>query len=270
MNIASTFISLSEPLELVKPRYGSFNNPASLAQATAMLGITLGQEGHYAQFPQHFSQRLAVIAAVSLKNNGVFPGSADLASNRGNGVYQRQCLGDIMSVGAGEFIGQGDAVAVGDQMVLTTRFAPICGVWAGLLPPKTALTEPESTTALEKSRRSARRNLARRTWCILSQTPAFCQSRNRRQQVMPLPQPISLGKYSQPMPVLRTKSIPVKAARSEMGLRPGYRNRRSRFGISGSISDHNCSSNIGLAMSNLLKIRLLMTSAVYLKNLSFC
>jgi hypothetical protein len=43
-----------------------------------------------------------------------------------------------------------------------------------------------------------------------------------------------------------------------------------RFGRMGSIRDHNCSSNIGLAMSVLHKIRLLMTSAIYVKKLSFC
>jgi hypothetical protein len=42
------------------------------------------------------------------------------------------------------------------------------------------------------------------------------------------------------------------------------------FGIMGSKSNHNCSSNIGLAMSNLLTIGLLMTSAIGVPKLSFC
>ncbi len=47
-----------------------------------------------------------------------------------------------------------------------------------------------------------------------SHTPASFQSLNRRQQVIPLLHPISLGRYSHPIPVINTNSIPVKALRS--------------------------------------------------------
>ena len=43
-----------------------------------------------------------------------------------------------------------------------------------------------------------------------SQTPACCQSRRRRQQVIPEPHPISRGRSSQGIPVLRTNTIPVR------------------------------------------------------------
>ncbi len=38
---------------------------------------------------------------------------------------------------------------------------------------------------------------SRRTWCSLRQTPAWYQSRSLRRHVIPLPYPISAGKYSQ-------------------------------------------------------------------------
>jgi hypothetical protein len=63
------------------------------------------------------------------------------------------------------------------------------------------------------------RRFSRTRW-ILSHTPVACQSRSRRQQVMPDPQPISCGRYSQGMPVRSTKRIPVKAWRSGTGV-PG-------------------------------------------------
>jgi hypothetical protein len=44
------------------------------------------------------------------------------------------------------------------------------------------------------------------------QTPALCQSRKRRQQVMPQPQPISRGSISQGMPDFSTNRMPVSAA----------------------------------------------------------
>lgn len=270
MNIASAFIPLPEAFKLVKPGQASFHNPACFTQSATVFGIAFCQQRNDAQFSQGLSQRFAMVGPVPLKGLRPLLGSARFATDGGDGLDQRQGLGDIMPIGFRQFMGQRDPVGIGNHVVLGTCFTPVRGVWAGFLPPKTARTEDESTIALEKSIWSALRNWTRRIWWILSHTPAFCQSRNLRQQVIPLPQPISCGKYSQPIPVLSTKRIPVRAARSETGLRPGYRNRRLRFGTTGSKSNHNCSSNIGLAMSNLLTIRLLMTSAIGVKKLSFC
>src|SRR3954453_20668965 len=52
--------------------------------------------------------------------------------------------------------------------------------------------------------------------------PASCQSLNRRQQVMPEPQPISWGSISQGMPLFSTNRMPVRAARSSTGGRPPF------------------------------------------------
>jgi hypothetical protein len=80
-----------------------------------------------------------------------------------------------------------------------------------------------------------------------SQTPSACQSRNRRQQVMPDPQPSSGGSISQGMPLLRTKTIPVRQARSGTLGRPPLGFGFS-FGSSGSTIVHNSSLTSGLLM----------------------
>jgi hypothetical protein len=52
------------------------------------------------------------------------------------------------------------------------------------------------------------------------------------------------------MPVFSTNRMPVKAARSAIGLRPGYLTRRGfDGGSSGSISAQSSSSMIGLPIS---------------------
>jgi hypothetical protein len=79
------------------------------------------------------------------------------------------------------------------------------------------------------------------------QTSALFQSRSRRQQVIPDPQPISRGRYSQGMPVFSTKMIPVSAARSGTRGRPPFGFGGSR-GISGSTSAHSSSLTSCLAM----------------------
>lgn len=82
-----------------------------------------------------------------------------------------------------------------------------------------------------KSIWSAWRSLFSRMRWTLCHTPACFQSRSRRQQVMPEPQPISCGSISQGMPDMRTNRMPVKHARSGSGLRPGLRFLRGRAGM---------------------------------------
>jgi hypothetical protein len=65
---------------------------------------------------------------------------------------------------------------------------------------------------------------------------------------MPLPQPISAGRYSQGIPVFSTNRIPVSAARSDTRGRPPFGFGGSG-GISGAIRAHNASGNSSFAMA---------------------
>src|SRR5471032_2056969 len=69
-----------------------------------------------------------------------------------------------------------------------------------------ARIEEESTMTRDQSIWSAARKRASNTSCSSSQTPAACQSRRRRQQLIPLPQPISCGSRSQRRPVCRMQN----------------------------------------------------------------
>jgi hypothetical protein len=83
---------------------------------------------------------------------------------------------------------------------------------------------------------------------MASHTPASCQSRSRRQHVMPDPHPNSCGRSSQGIPVFSTNTIPVSALRSSSGGRPPL-GRGGRFGSSGSTRAHNLSDTSGLAIA---------------------
>ena len=96
--------------------------------------------------------------------------------------------------------------------------------------------------------RSAWASSSRSTWCSLRQTPAWYQSRSLRQHVIPLPHPISAGKYSQGMPVFSTNRIPVSAARSDTRGRPPL-GLGGSGGSSGAIRAHNASGNSSFAMA---------------------
>lgn len=81
-------------------------------------------------------------------------------------------------------------------------------------PPCLAAMLALSTAARLQSIRSASCRRFSRAWWSLSQTPALCQSRSLRQQVMPLPQPSSCGSIRHGIPERRTKRIPSRAARA--------------------------------------------------------
>jgi len=199
--------------------------------------------------PQGASMWLRVIGPVPQSRLGAAARPTHFTRDGWDGIDQRQQLRDVIAVGPRDRDRQWNPIGRGQQMMLGARFAAIRGIGTRLRPPKTARMELESTTAREKSIWSAWRSSLSKTRWIRSQTPACCQSRSRRQQVMPLPQPISRGRASQGMPLRSTNRMPVSTARLSKGFRPGYRNRLFFTGSTGSISSHRRSSTIGLAIS---------------------
>lgn len=128
----------------------------------------------------------------------------------------------LVDVGSRQDDRQRDPLAVDHNMALRALFAAIRRILSGFFAPPGEGTVEASMEARLQSIRSAWPSRSSRTRWRRSQTPAFCQSRRRRQQVMPLPQPSSLGSISQGMPLRRTKRIPVKAARSDTRGRPPF------------------------------------------------
>ena len=111
-------------------------------------------------------------------------------------------------------------MAVGDDRVLAARPRAVDGTRTGFFTPADGADvtrvhdEPFEVDPVRGT------EVVNKIWWIWSQTPAACQSRKRFQQVMPQPQPISCGKSSQGMPVLRMKMIPVRTLRSSRKGRP--------------------------------------------------
>ena len=73
------------------------------------------------------------------------------------------------------------------------------------------------------------------------------QSRRRRQHVIPDPHPSSCGSICQGMPLRRTKTMPVRHARSETRGRPPC-GLRGRIGNKGSTRSHNRSGSNAAAI----------------------
>lgn len=126
--------------------------------------------------------------------------------------------------------------------------SPACRDWSD--PCRSARPPGAGTLALSRdarfqSMRPASCNRCNSAWCRRFQTPACCQSRRRRQQVMPLPQPISCGSIFQGMPLFKAKMMPVSAARSLTQGRPPL-GLGGSWGRSGSTTAHSSSVTRGL------------------------
>jgi hypothetical protein len=100
--------------------------------------------------------------------------------------------------------GKWEAERVGQQVVLGARLAAIGRIRPDLLTPFLAGTVAESTHARDQSMAPHRPSRSSRFLKSSMNTPAFCQSRKRRQHVTPLPYPSSLGSFRHGIPVLST------------------------------------------------------------------
>jgi hypothetical protein len=171
---------------------------------------------------------------------GSLPRPSERSENRGDGINHRLQHLRIVDVGSRMSDRQGDTLAVDHKVALRARFTSVRRIGAGLLSPPGAGTVPESSEARDQSIWSANPSRSSRMRWRSSHTPATCQSRKRRQQVIPLPQPISWGSISHGIPVLSTKRVPVNAARFPRRGRPPL-GLGGSGGKSGSITAHSAS-----------------------------
>ena len=252
MDIGTFLIADAQASPVEEPVEACFDDVAVLAEPAIVFGVASSDKGLDTTFAERFADLfLGVVGAIREK----FVRSTSRASSRlfdgRNRVNQRDRHLRIVTIRAGVGDCQRRPVGVGQQVTLRAGLAPIRGIGPRFRPPKTARTEQLSIADVDQSIWSAKPSSSKRTCQTLCHTPAACQSRSRRQQVIPLPQSNSWGRYSQGHPVLATNRIPVKHARSGTRGRPPF-GLGGSGGKSGSIRSHNASGNSGLAMPSSL------------------
>jgi hypothetical protein len=152
-----------------------------------------------------------------------------LALQGWDGINECECLLRVVTIGPSELNRQRNSPSVANQMTIAAQLRSVGRIRACLGPPKTARTEQLSKEVDQLK------------------MPASCQSRNRRQQLIPEPQFTSCGSIRQGIPLRRTNKTPWRQARSDRrGLPPwglGF-----GVGRSGSIRFHRASGRRGVAM----------------------
>jgi hypothetical protein len=259
MNVEPSLISNSQSSEAVEPSQRPLHHPAVPTQLLAALHSSPGDPSPYASLSQSLPVGLGVVAFVGVHFTRTLAWSASppFALEGGNGVNHRLQHRSVRNISSRALHRQRYSASTDHNMALRAWFAFIrrvlanclvCGLRSAL-PFFTPLagTVAESMEARDQPISPASLSLSSSTLCSLSHTPACCQSRRRRQQVIPLPQPISWGSISHCKPVLSTNRMPVRAARLEMRGRPPL-GLGGSGGSSGSITSHNWSDSNALAM----------------------
>lgn len=178
---------LSEPS---KPRMRSLDNPTVFAKPLATFNAAPCNPTQDAFGPQVGSAAAIVIALVSMQFPRTLARPARQASKRRDCVNAGFEQHGVMPVGPADQHHQRNAPGVYDDMSLGAQFAPVGWVGACLLAPRGLGTVEPSMLARSQSIWSCSRRRISIAWCNCSHTPTLCQSRNRRQQVMPLLKPM--------------------------------------------------------------------------------
>jgi hypothetical protein len=250
VDVVAPLIADREPAVLRKPGQRALDNPPVPPQSLARVDSASGDAWGYAPLSQGLSATREVVSLICVELLGTLPRSAGTTTrplDRLDAIHSLLQDFGVVDVCGSEHYRQRDASSVRNNMALRARFSLIRWIRSGLCTPLLAGMEAESSEARSQSIWSASPRRSSRMRCSRSHTPASCHSRKRRQQVIPDPQPISFGSISQGMPLLRTKTMPVRAARSSMrGLPPsGFGGSGGR---SGSMVSHSSSVTSSLAM----------------------
>jgi hypothetical protein len=251
VNVGISFIAHLQASERMKPSNRTLDDPARLAQPATMGRAEFGEQGCNAALAQALPVWLGTVATVTLNNFRLAQRTPTLSANGRNRLDQHVELGDVVPIRGGQDDRERDALCVDDDVVLAAELAPVRRVRAGFFPASMARTEELSTMARAISSWPRDRSSANSVSWMRCQTPASCHATRRRQQAVPDPQPISCGSRFQAMPERSTNTMPVRTARSGVGLRPAYRRLRgARTGSNGSMSDHSSSSMSSLGIAS--------------------
>lgn len=259
MNVITTLIADGKPPVAVKPGEGALNHPSVPTQFLAALYSFTCYATLDPSLAKCRSASVIVIRFVSVPFVRAKARAASLpkrAFDRLDAVYHLLKHHRVMDVSTSQLHRKRYSFGFDHNMAFRARFALICGVapnsrglWVPLFTPLAA-TVSLSRLALDQSILSASPRRSSSARWRERHTPASCQSRSLRQQVTPLPQPISWGSISQGKPLLSTKMIPLRVARSGTRGRPPL-GLGGSLGRSGSIISHSSSVTSGLLITSV-------------------
>jgi len=242
----ATVVARAEATERIEPCEVPLDDPAMASQAVLRFDAAPGDP----VFDATYSARVTAFPEiVSLVGMGFVRTTARAttagAFERRNGVQQGLEELTVVDVRRGQEDRERDALGVRHKMALAARSAFIRRIRADDVAPLFAATVELSRAARLQSISPAQLNSRSSIAWSSSQIPRRVQFRNRRQQVEPLPQPISSGSICHGSAARRTKRMPVNTRRFDTRGRPPFFPGLRSWGSSGSMRHHRSSLTRG-------------------------
>jgi hypothetical protein len=155
VQLGTALIAGAQPPQVVQPGEGALHHPALFAEPRAVLDAASGDHWLHATAPQLAAVLVVVVTAVGEQPLGTPSRAPSLAGDGADAVDQRQQLGDVVAVPAGQADRQRNPARVGDQVVLGAPSGTVHRRGAGVEPPKRARMWLPSSTAADQSIRPA-------------------------------------------------------------------------------------------------------------------
>ena len=228
---------LTEPGEMCAPR--------PTAKAASMLRAAHGRQGHDVPNPETVRMAAAPSPRCPSTQSGRCRGRLHALRSGGNRIHQRESFLRVVPVRAGQAPGERYTAPVANQMA-APALGPIGWIRTGLVTAVHARRQQLSPLATNQSVVAREANPGAQSGSD-STPPACCQSRTRRQHVIPDPHASSCGSICHGIPLQRTKTMPVRHARLETRGRPPF-GRRGGIGKNGSTRSHNGSESSARAI----------------------
>ena len=207
MDVGAPLVTNRQASIPLQPREGAFNDPALASQGRLLFSSLCDR---VARVMQTATDPVAlVVVGLAGMQHPLVP----RRKHRLGRLHQSRQGRAFRHVGGAQGCGHGHALLIGIQVMLAAGFAAIRRLGSGSRAPFFAATSDESITKRPSAKRSVCFRSSKKNSSRRCQTPSCCQSRKRRQQVIPDPQPSSCGRASDGMPVLRTNRIPVRTRR---------------------------------------------------------
>ena len=147
------FVAGAQAAEVVQMGEGAFDYPALAAEAGAVDGAAAGDQRFDVARPEQSTVLVVVVAAVGENHVGFLARAAALASDWAGvqRVEERQKLGDVVAVPAGQRDGQRNASRVDEEVMFRAGAGTIDRGWPRQEPPKRARIWLPSTAARDQS-----------------------------------------------------------------------------------------------------------------------
>lgn len=143
MNVGAPLKANAKTTKVVEPCASTLDDPAKFAEATAVLGPALCDHRLDAAFAKFPAMWFGVVAAIGVNDVGLLRWPATYTANRRNGIDERQQLGEVVAVRAGQDGTDGDGICIDEDVMFGTGSRAIRGIRASFSPAPTARTDDE-------------------------------------------------------------------------------------------------------------------------------